>query len=81
MSGARFRPNSREIRRFLKGPEVEAMIAAHTREVQNAAGEGFESRVRQGPNRVYGSVIAWTVDAKRRQSRDHALERALGRLS
>lgn len=75
----RFKPNKRAAEAILKGSEVQALLARKAAEVASRAGEGFTSGVRVGKDRARAYVLPETYKARRRQARDHVLERAVGR--
>lgn len=75
----KFKPNKRTAEAILKGPEVQALLARRAAEVASRAGEGFTSGVRVGKDRARAYVLPETYKARRRQARDHVLERAVGR--
>lgn len=75
----RFKPNKRAAEAILKGSEVQALLARKAAEVAARAGEGFTSGVRVGKDRARAYVLPETYKARRRQARDHVLERAVGR--
>nr|DAQ06141.1 MAG TPA: type I neck protein [Caudoviricetes sp.] len=64
---------------ILKGSEVQALLARKAAEVASRAGEGFTSGVRVGKDRARAYVLPETYKARKRQARDHVLERAVGR--
>lgn len=75
----KFKPNKRTAEAILKGPEVQALLARKAAEVASRAGEGFTSGVRIGKDRARAYVLPETYKARKRQARDHVLERAVGR--
>lgn len=75
----KFKPNKRTAEAILKGPEAQALLARKAAEVASRAGEGFTSGVRVGKDRARAYVLPETYKARRRQARDHVLERAVGR--
>lgn len=75
----KFKPNKRTAEAILKGPEVQALLARKAAEVAARAGEGFTSGVRVGKDRARAYVLPETYKARKRQARDHVLERAVGR--
>lgn len=75
----RFKPNKRAAEAILKGSEVQALLARKAAEVASRAGDGFTSGVRVGKDRARAYVLPETYKARRRQARDHVLERAVGR--
>lgn len=74
----KFKPNSAGIRDFLKSKRVQDMLQEVGEPVQSRAGTGFSLQVNVGGDRARATVLAETPQAKRRQARDHVLERAVG---
>ena len=64
---------------LLKSQEMQNMLAAKAAEIAARAGDGFTSGVRVGEDRARAYVLPETYRARRRQARDHVLERAVGR--
>lgn len=58
-------------------PSVQARLAEAGRAVAEAAGDGFDYEVKQGPQRARVRIYP-TDRASRKATADHALERALG---
>ena len=79
MSSVKFKPNKRTAEAILKGPEVQALLARKAAAVASRAGEGFTSGVRVGKDRARAYVLPETYQARKRQAREHVLERAVGR--
>lgn len=79
MSKVRFKPNQQAAEALLKGPEVQALLARKAAAVASRAGDGFTFGVRVGQDRARAYVLPGTYKARRRQAREHALERAAGR--
>lgn len=75
----RFKPDKKAAEAILKGSEVQALLAREAAAVASRAGEGFTSGVRVGQDRARAYVLPETYRARKRQARDHVLERAVGR--
>lgn len=75
----KFKPNKRTAEAILKGSEVQALLARKAAAVAARAGDGFTSGVRVGKDRARAYVLPETYKARKRQARDHVLERAVGR--
>lgn len=75
----KFKLNKRTAEAILKGSEVQALLARKAAAVASRAGEGFTSGVRVGKDRARAYVLPETYKARKRQARDHVLERAVGR--
>lgn len=67
------------VKDLLKSQEVQDVLAAKAAIIAARAGEGFTSGVRIGTDRARAYVLPETFKARRRQARDHVLERAVGR--
>lgn len=78
MTKARFQPDRAGVQKFLKSPEMEALMGDHARRVAGRAGAGYRPSTWQGDSRVIGSVITDTFGAMRDNSRNNTLLRALG---
>ncbi|RLP12262.1 hypothetical protein [Propionibacterium australiense] len=61
-----------------EGIATAEMIGNATRNVRDRAGEGFESTLKHGPQRLSGRVWTRTAKAKAAQARNHTLEKAIG---
>lgn len=66
-------------RDLLSSQEVQDVLASKAAIIAARAGEGFTSGVRVGTDRARAYVLPETFRARRRQARDHVLERAVGR--
>lgn len=74
----RFKPSRKAARDLLKSPEVQAMLAREAAQIAARAGAGFTSGVRVGRDRARSYVLPETYAARKRQMRNHVLERAVG---
>lgn len=74
----KFQPNRGGIGAFLKSPKMQANVGARGAAAATRAGSGFTSTVSTSGDRAKARVEAKTKDAKRRQARDHVLERVIG---
>lgn len=61
----------------LKAPGVLADLDARARRIAAAAGEGMEPSSRVGRNRARASVVTASYDARRRESRNMDLTKAI----
>lgn len=82
---AKFKPDSRGIGAFMRGPEVQTMVRRSGDRVARAAGDGFEADTWISPApgrtpepRAVSGVKAETWSARYRQARDNVLQRARG---
>lgn len=67
-------------REYMRTPEVVALLDDSVRRTAEAAGPGFEADViigTRGRKTAHGQVRTATDDARRRQAKDHVLERAI----
>lgn len=67
------------VKDLLKSQEVQNMLATKAAGIAARAGDGFTSGVRVGTDRARAYVLPETYRARRRQARDHVLERAVGK--
>jgi hypothetical protein len=67
------------VKDLLKSQEMQNMLAIKAAGIAARAGDGFTSGVRVGSDRARAYVLPETFKARRRQARDHVLERAVGR--
>ena len=67
------------VKDLLKSQEVQNMLAIKAAGIAARAGDGFTSGVRVGSDRARAYVLPETYKARKRQARDHVLERAVGR--
>jgi hypothetical protein len=70
--------NSAGIAAFLKGPDVQQAMRTTAERVAARAGDGFRADTRVGKDRARGYVLADSAAARRRQAREHVLERSVG---
>ena len=75
----KYKPSKRGVAELLKSQEMQDMLAAKAAVIAARAGDGFTSGVRVGRSRARAYVLPETYRARRRQAKDHVLERAVGR--
>ena len=75
----KFKLNSSAVEALMKSQEMQTMLAGKAAGIAARAGDGFTSGVRVGEDRARAYVLPETYKARRRQARDHVLERAIGR--
>lgn len=63
---------------LLKSPEMLGIVTKLGEGIAARAGEGFEVKTMVGRSRARATVGAATPAARRRQARDHLLEKAVG---
>ncbi|GAB3293021.1 hypothetical protein GCM10027427_12080 [Pseudoclavibacter terrae] len=73
----KFVPNRAGIEAALKSETAKSVVRQGGNTIAKRAGPGFEVDVKVG-TRARANVTAKTAEARRRQSRDHVLERAVG---
>ena len=61
-----------------KSPQMRAALKRVADEIAARAGDGFDAKVVEGRDRDRAYVSAATAAARKRQARDHVLERAAG---
>ena len=67
-------------REYMRTPEVVELLNDSVQRTREAAGEGFEADVivgKRGRKTAHGQVRTASEDARRRQAKDHVLERAI----
>ena len=79
MSRSRIRINHREVEKFMKAKEMQDRMQDHADEIASRAGPGFEASTWQGDSRVIGSVRAESYRARRAQSNNRVLYKAIKR--
>lgn len=62
---------------LLKSPEMQAIIREQAEAIAGRAGEGYEVVVKTGKNRCYANVITATTEARRDNSENNTLLRAV----
>ena len=77
MSKVKFVLNPAGVREILQSPEIADAVKEYTRQVQARAGDGYEMSV-MTVNRAVGRVTAETKEAKRDNSKNNTLLKALG---
>lgn len=78
MGNVRFSMKKSAVNQILKGEATRALLAEYSANVRRRAGSEFGDSTRMGKDRVRGYVGAWSTAAKRKQAREHSLERAVG---
>ena len=76
-NGGKLVLNKKAFVELMKSGEMQRDLMRRARKVKAAAGEGFEESVFVGKNRARASVITGTYAARRKQSKDNILQRAL----
>ena len=66
------------VKDLLKSQEMQGMLAIKAAGIAARAGDGFTSGVRVGSDRARAYVLPETYVARRRQAKNHLLERAVG---
>lgn len=66
------------IRALLRSQPVQARVAREAKRMADAAGEGFEWNVTPRDKYSRAQVRTANADARRRQAKDHVLERVVG---
>jgi hypothetical protein len=76
MGDFRFVMKPGAVRKILKSPEVRAEVSRRAHNIAKAAGEGMEVSVRDGTNRVRGTVITATTEARVAEATHRKLSRS-----
>lgn len=63
MSKVRVELDRQGVRNLLKSPEMKTLITEKCNAIQSRAGNGYETDVRQGSNRIQGRVHAGDVNS------------------
>jgi hypothetical protein len=69
--------NSEGIQALLKSDEMKAICEEHAQEIRSRCGDGYEMDSRVGKTRVNAMVYADTVKAKRDNSKNNTILKAL----
>lgn len=77
MNDVKIKLNSAGIRELLKSPGVTQAVTEAAKSVQNRAGDGYSMNVRSGRNRAIAEVTAETYKARRDNSKNNSLLKAL----
>lgn len=65
-------------RKILRSQAAVADVARRGRAIERAAGEGFTTETKVGPNRARATVMAAAYDARKAEAEDKVLTRAIG---
>lgn len=76
-NGGKLVLNKKAFVELMKSGEMQRLLLRRAQKVKTAAGDGFEESVFVGKNRARASVITATHKARRKQSQDNILQRAL----
>ena len=75
--GAKLALNKNQFVELMKSGPMKRDLLRRAKRVKESAGDGFEESVYDGKNRARASVITGTFAARRKQSKDNVLQRAL----
>lgn len=75
--GAKLVLNKKQFVELMKSGPMKRDLLRRAKRVKESAGDGFEESVYDGKNRARASVITGTFAARRKQSKDNVLQRAL----
>lgn len=76
-NGGKLVLNKKAFVELMKSGEMQRHLLRRAQKVKAAAGDGFDESVFVGKNRARASVITATAEARRKQSKDNILQRAL----
>lgn len=77
MSNSKFKLNSSGVRQLLQSAEMQNVLAAKATEIKTRAGDGFEQDTYVGKTRANAMVYADTYEAKRNNSKNNTLLKAV----
>ena len=77
MNDVRIKLNPAGVRELLKSPEVASAVTEAAQGVQNRVGDGYSMNVRSGRNRTVAEVTADTYKARKDNSENNILLKAL----
>lgn len=77
MSKVKFELDREGVRQLLRSEEMKNICQEYANDVQSRCGEGYEVTTFTGKNRVNASVHAATVEARRENSKNNTLLKAL----
>ncbi len=77
MSNFKFELNRAGVRELLKSEEMKSICEEHARAVQSKCGTGYEVTTYTGKSRANASVHAETFEAKRENSKNNTLLKAV----
>lgn len=75
--GAKLVLGKKQFVELMKSGPMKRDLLRRSKRVKESAGDGFEESVYDGKNRARASVITATFAARRKQSKDNVLQRAL----
>lgn len=70
--------NNAGIRELLKSAPISGACEDEARKIRQRAGEGFEVQSRSYPERKGAAVVAATSEARRKNSKENTLLKAMG---
>ena len=73
----RFQLNRSGVRELLRSDELMAECSNHAKRIQNRCGDGYEMTTHVGKNRVNASVHAKTIKARKDNSKNNTLLKAM----
>ena len=73
----KFRLNRSGVRELLRSDELMAECSKHAKRIQNRCGDGYEMTTHVGKNRVNASVHAKTIKARKDNSKNNTLLKAM----
>lgn len=73
----KFELNSEGVRELLKSAEMEQCVSEYANKAVSRLGAGYEASTFQGKNRVNASVMAVTYEAKKENSKNNTILKAI----
>lgn len=77
MSDFVFKLNRAGVRELLKSQEMQGVLKEHATTIKNRAGDGYEQDIHVGKNRANAMVKAETFKARKDNSKDNTLLKAV----
>lgn len=72
-----FELNKQGVRELMQSSEMQSILNEYAKRASEIAGEGFETDSLVGKNRANASIIAKTYQAKKKNSKENTLLKAL----
>lgn len=77
MSSVRFKLNRAGVRELLKSSEMQSILMQKANNAKNQCGDGYSASLHVGKNRANASVMAKTIEARRDNSKNNTILKAV----
>ena len=77
MAKMKFKLNGRGVAALMKSGEMQSILKKHATTIKNRSGTGYEQDIHIGKNRANAKVWAETLEAKRDNSKNNTLLKAM----